>query len=83
MAKLAEAFNKLMKFRAVKWAGYLVWIAVLSLILSFVWGNSVENQPRAAFIGGIMFVIILELGIGIRMIVKYVLKKKLDRKDGD
>jgi len=76
MAKLGEAFDKIMKLRPVRWAGYLAWIALLLLLLSFVWGNLVENQPRAALVGGITFVILLELGIGIRLLAKSIVKKK-------
>ena len=76
MAKLGEAFDKIMRFRAVRWAGYLAWAVILLALLSFVWGNLVENQPRAALVGGITFIIILELGIGIRLLAKSIVKKK-------
>jgi len=76
MAKPEEAVDKIMRFKPVRWAGYLAWTVILLLLLSFVWGNLVENQPRAALVGGVIFVITLELGIGIRMLAKFITKKK-------
>ena len=76
MLKLKETFGKVMRFRAVSWAGYSAWGVILLLLLSFAWGNMVENQPRAAFVGGVILVLIFELGIGIRMLAKTITKKK-------
>lgn len=76
MAKLGDALDKIVRFRPVRWAGYLAWAVILLSLLSFVWGNIVENQPRAALVGGIVFVIILELGIGIRLLAKSIVKEK-------
>jgi len=81
MLKLKETFGKVMRFRAVSWAGYSAWGVILLLLLSFAWGNMVENQPRAALVGGMIFVITLMLGIGIRMLVRSVVKEKRDQKD--
>lgn len=79
MADLEEAIDKLIEFRPLRWAGYLAWIVILLLLLSFMLGNLAENQPRAALFGGILFVIIFELGIGIRMLGKSIMKKKQAR----
>lgn len=76
MANLEETLDKIISYRPVRWAGYLAWMVILLSLLSFVWGNLAENQPRAALIGGVIFVIILELGIGIRMLAKSIAKQK-------
>ena len=79
MAKLGEAVDKIIKSRAVRWTGYLAWAVILLSLLSFAWGNMVENQPWAAFVGGVVLVVIFELGIGVRLIAKYLAKEKRER----
>ncbi len=57
--------------RWYQWIGYGAWAIILALLLSFSWGSLMDDEPRAAMIGGILFVFTVELGIGVEMLSKY------------
>ncbi len=76
---MAELWKVVLEeFRGKKWyvwLGYVVWIVVLLLNLSFIWGSWAESEPQAALVGLIVFLLILASGIVVRLLCKPRVKK--------
>ena len=72
MVSIEDLKGWIKDLRWYQWIGYGVWSITLALLLSFSWGSLMDDEPRAAMIGGILFVFTVEIGLGVQMIYKYM-----------